>query len=300
MRTLTIDIGTNSTLYLIADVANGELTLIERGIEANGLGSTRTAEGVIPQETISKNEDILSKIAARGRALSCVKVIAAGTQALRSAVNADQFIEAAALVGVPVRIISPEEEARLGWLGVFGHNGSGERTALLDIGGGSSELTIGKGNDIECSSSIPIGAVSVASGLSNDPPSSADVERAADVIRASFAHWKGLMGRGVKLVGIAGTMTAVASLESKLAEYSPGALEGYKLELGTIAKWRSRLVRLPLDQRQALAGMPPARAGVIPAGVLILVEAMRILGKRSILVSDRGVMFGVALDESGG
>lgn len=300
MRVLAVDIGTNSTLHLVADVDGGKLTLIERGIAGNRLGAGRAPDGSLPPELITHNRAILERILVRGRELGCRAGRAVGTHALRTAPNGDDFLHMAGELGLPVEIVDGEREAHLAWRGVFGPSGPGRPAALLDIGGGSSELMIGIGEEPEWSESLPIGAVTLTGMFASDPPRPTEAKSARQLVREALSPWRGSLPKSVRLVGVAGTVTALAALERRLASYTPGALEGDTLRLQTIARWRDRLVRMPLAERESLPGMPPARAKVIPAGAVILSEVMKLLGRRTLRVSERGVMFGLAWEMGAG
>jgi len=296
MLLLSLDIGTNSTLSLVADVADGGLSVVERGIAANRLGSAKRVAGSLPPELLDHNRNILKQIVARAREQGAVLVKGVGTHALRNAPNAPDFLKMAGEAGVPVEIIDGEREAALGWKGVFFDRRLRGKAALLDIGGGSSELTVGDAAGVRWSLSIPVGAVSLTRRFSSDPPSPAEIELAAAEVRNALAPWVGRVPVSSPMVAIGGAATALASLKARSTDYQPGALEGATLTLNDVRRWRDRLASLTLAERKALPGMPPARAEVIAAGAVILFEAMQIARKDRIRVSERGVLFGLALE----
>jgi len=296
MRVMAIDVGTNSTLHLVADITEKGITLIERGIVGNSLGIGIGSDGSLDAELLNKNREILRLLAEKAHKMKCKRVGAVGTQALRRASNADDFLNMAGKAGISMRIISNEEEASLTWTSVFGSQGSDRLTGLLDLGGGSSELVIGQGASHEWMDSVSMGAVTLARDFFHqDPPSSHDRNAAKNAVLDRFADWCKQSERSFKLTGVAGTVTALAAIEQGITEYIPGCLEGLKVSHDIISKWRSKLLSFTLDQRRSIIGMPPARAESIHAGVLILDAVLTILDKDEITVSERGVIFGLAM-----
>jgi exopolyphosphatase/guanosine-5'-triphosphate,3'-diphosphate pyrophosphatase len=294
MRILTLDIGTNSTLFLIADVEGGQLRIIERGIERNGLGAGQSKDGRFSPGLIKTNRTILQSMLERGRTYGCRRVKAVGTHALRTASNGMEFLQMARAIGLDIEVIDGAREGELAWRGAFGPGGSETPAGLLDIGGGSSELTVGEGAEVTWSESLKIGAVTMTSAFLSDPPSQQEIEAAAKRAKRVFQSWQGRLPSDAVLVGVAGTVTGLASLEARMTGYQPGALDGLVLERASVNGWKIRLARMSLEERRALPGMPPARAEVILAGTILLDVALEILGRESIKVSERGVMFGLA------
>lgn len=295
MRTLTIDIGTNSTLYLIADVTSDGLRVVERGIAPNKLGAAKTDDGAIPASVIEANRAILARMLERGKALACNVIKAVGTQAIRSSRNPADYMAMTTSLGLDFEIIDGEQEATLAWRGVTNGKPSPQRLAVLDIGGGSSELIVGQGSDIEFSSSIPVGAVTATRQFSADPPSTSDVQKLAKDLTMKLTPWQGVVSDECQLIGIAGTCTALASLELKVEVYQHGILEGQMLRSDSIRRWKDRLTKMTLMERENLQGMPPARASVLPAGTIILEAALKTIGMSELTVSEKGIMFGLAL-----
>jgi exopolyphosphatase/guanosine-5'-triphosphate,3'-diphosphate pyrophosphatase len=317
VRILAVDVGTNSTLWMIADfgfrisefwgndTTAEALTLIERGIEYNGLGAGLTAEGRISDEQFSVNRQIIEKIVRHGRESGCNRYGAVGTHALRKAVNSAEFLKMSNELGLPLEIISDEQEAELAWKGVFQFrnadfgilNSEKGQIALLDLGGGSTELALGKAEKIEWAQSLPLGAVTLARQFfQHDPPTSAEISAAKEAAQQTFSGWKGRLSEDSSLVLIAGTATALTAIENGITTYTPGCLEGLTLSLPQVQKWCDRLLKMSLEERKTIPGMPVERAGSIHAGALLLVEILTVLGKKEAQISERGVMFGLAMD----
>ena len=295
MRVMAIDVGTNSTLHLVADITDECITLIERGIVGNSLGIDIGSDGSLNDELMRKNELILRLLAEKAHKMKCKRLGAVGTHALRAASNAGDFLNMAGDAGIPMRIISDEEEASLTWTGVFGSQGPDRLAGLLDLGGGSSELVIGQGASHEWMDSVSTGAVMLTREFfRHDPPSVGEINAAENTALDRFSEWRRQSGRSFELTGVAGTVTALAAMEQGITEYTPGCLEGSKVSHNVVSKWRSKLLSFTLNQRRSIPGMPPARAESIHAGMLILNSVLTILKKDEITVSERGVIFGLA------
>lgn len=297
MRVMAIDIGTNSTLHLIAEVQTGEVSVLQRGIESNGLGRYAQKDGSLSADLIESNRLILERLAGKAVEFECSKCLAVGTHALRNAVNRDEFITMSERIGMPIRIISPEAESHYAWQGVFGRSGPSVNSALLDIGGGSSELSVGDNALPGKSISLPVGAVNLCRRFFlNDPPDSTEISAARQYVKDVFTSWSDLLPPNTELVGTAGTITSLTAVHNKLAEFVPGMFESLTLSADQIDFWFDNLIKLDEDSRRLIPCMPPARAGSIHSGVLILKEILSILERKSLRVSERGVLFGVALE----
>lgn len=303
MRVLTIDVGTNSTLYLIAQLKLGKLTVLERGIYANHLGEALMRSGSLTSEVIEVNRSILQEIAQKGRNWGVRAVQGVGTAALRAAHNRELFLGEVRALGIPFRVITAEEEARLSWVGVFGPQGPGEMRGILDLGGGSTELAWGKGEEPSWHGSVSCGSVVLASRwFRNDPPIHEEIAGAESELQATFRDWT--MAIQVReespspsppfLVGTAGTVTALALIELQIPHYVPDCITGVVLTYETVTWWARRLLTMGYQERLHLPGMPPVRARYIHAGALILKVIMEVLGLSRLEVSDRGLLFGVA------
>jgi len=307
MRVMAIDIGTNSTLDLTADVRGSRLKVVERGIVRNRLGADVGEDGMLSGELLDYNRSILADLAAKAQKLGCERIGAVGTHALRRAVNAGEFTRIAEYCGVPMEVISDTEEARLAWQGVFdiyqtdaprwiSKADASHPLALLDVGGGSTELSVGDIKKLQSSESIPIGGVALGRRFfRHDPPAASEIQAALEHVHEAFADWKGYMGNLRRLVGIAGSIYALACLTHSVTGFHPGAVEGRTLTNEAVNKWRERLLKMDLLKRRALPSMPPARAESIHAGALIVREILEITGIAVMTTSERGLLYGLAM-----
>jgi exopolyphosphatase/guanosine-5'-triphosphate,3'-diphosphate pyrophosphatase len=298
-RVAVVDIGTNSTRLLVADVHDhtvaeverrNRVTRLGRGVDLTGQLSNEAVEGVC--ETISEYVSLYDELGAD-------RVAAIATSAVRDASNGSAFIaELRERFALSARVLGGEEEARLTYLGATSARSPGNSTLVVDIGGGSTELVVGSGSELAFHTSLQAGVVRhTERHLSADPPSASELESlAGDVLglleaavaEAPEAH----ANQGI---AVAGTPTSLAAIDLELDPYDPERVHGHRLPLGSIQTMLSRLASLPLSERLALTGLHPDRAPTIVAGVVILVEVMRAFGLTEIEVSEHDILYGAAI-----
>lgn len=287
----SIDIGTNSAILLIAARRDGELQPVLQKVAAPRLGRNLAATGRISDESFQALSAALDGFLEEIRASGAALVGAVGTEAFRKAANGPRLLErVSAQLGIPCRLLSGEEEARLGWTAVADRHPLPGLT-VLDIGAGSTEVTTREGGV-----SIPIGASVLleAAGQSGDPP-------AAFRARALAAFQEGLAGRvrfslPQNLVAVGGTASALAMLRLGLRAFDPAAIEGLELGRAGVREEIGRLAGLPAPERAALPGLDPGRAEIIIPGLCILEAFLAYAGRDAFRVSDRGIRYGIILD----
>jgi exopolyphosphatase / guanosine-5'-triphosphate,3'-diphosphate pyrophosphatase len=300
LRVAVVDIGTNSTRLLIADVEGGGVEQVERRTTVTNMGRGVDHTALICSDAI---EDVCSVIAdykARYEEMGAERVMAIATSAVRDATNGEAFIaELRERFGLHARLLTGEEEAHLTYLGATAHHPADGTTLVFDIGGGSTELVIGSGPDVGFHTSLQAGTLRHAERhLTADPPHTHELEDlAADVRnlieRAIAAQPEG--GRPVRGIAVAGTPTSLAAIDQELEPYDPGRVHGYRLGLQRIQRMLSRLSSLPLAERLRVPGLHPGRAPTIVAGTVILVQVMRAFGLQEIEVSELDILHGSAL-----
>jgi len=211
------------------------------------------------------------------------------TSAIRDAENREVFIKRAQQeTGFKIDILSGDEEAEIGFLGAVG--ATKEMTGVLDIGGGSTEIIIGRKGHILKSKSINIGAVRALEQVPlGDPVDGAQIRRMREWIRKNMEkEWTADQNSEVKSwIGIGGTITSLAAIHKGLVRYSSDAIQGCMLTKESILHILNRLLALSLDERKSVPGLQPQRADIIIPGTLICHEWMEWMGAREIQVSDR-------------
>jgi exopolyphosphatase / guanosine-5'-triphosphate,3'-diphosphate pyrophosphatase len=296
-RVAVVDVGTNSTRLLVADVAGGRVSPLERRSTVTRLGRGVDLSGHLAHEAI---EDVCAAVEGyvgliEELGAEAVDVIA--TSAVRDADNGSAFVaELRERFALSPRVLDGEEEARLTYLGATSESLPSEPTLVVDIGGGSTEMVVGQGREISFHDSLQAGVVRHSERyISGDPPAASDLEELATDIRGLI---ESSLGAGVEArqgIAVAGTPTSLAAVELGLEPYDPSRVHGHTLTLPSIQRMLSQLASVPLAERVEIPGLHPDRAPTIVAGVVILVETMRAFGLEEITVSEHDILYGTAI-----
>jgi len=302
-RIATIDIGTNTSLLLIAEATGGTISVVEDRAEITRLGRGIGGDGRLGQEGIDRTLAALSGYAVLARVHEA-PIYAIGTEALRRAPNAADFLcRAAALLDTPVEVIDGEREAALTFLAarLSFPEAATRPMVVVDIGGGSTEIIVAHGGAVDSSCSLPLGSVRLTERhVHHDPALDTEVEAVRNEIAGRLANTPFPSEAAAPcLVGVAGTVTSLAAMAQDLASYDPGRVHGYRLTVPTLEKQIDRLRTSTQGEREAMAGLDPRRADVILSGALILSEIARRLGVADVLVSDRGIRWGLLYEKLG-
>jgi exopolyphosphatase/guanosine-5'-triphosphate,3'-diphosphate pyrophosphatase len=308
MRVATIDIGTNSVLLLVAESEGGALRpVLERATV------TRLGEGVdrsrrLLEAACERTLACLRNYADQLRDLGIDRIDAVGTSAMRDATGGSELVaRAAEILGVAPRVIDGNEEARLTFAGalsglpasaVLSSAPEAGKVTVFDIGGGSTEIIVGKSSasarQILAAVSLNIGSVRLFERhVRSDPPTAEEMQRVECDIALALADAP-KPEADATLVGVAGTVTQLAALELELTRYDASRVHGYTLTCQAIDRLAARLASLNLAQRRTLPGMEPARADVLVVGSAIARAVLHWSGAADLVVSDRGVRWGLA------
>lgn len=299
MRIASLDIGTNTILMLIADVSpDGTLTVVrdEHAIARLGKGVDR--ERKISDEARGRADDILQRHLALAHDLKAERVVAVGTSALRDATNRENILTHwRKEYGLNVRVISSEEEARLTYLGTLdpASHGAGTR-AVLDIGGGSTEVTLGEGDRLIDRFSVELGAVRLTERFwSRYPPIPEDVANARRLIAETFSAARHSLPPA-PWHAVAGTPTTLAAMALSLQSFDAAKIDGFRLTKPYVADTATRILSLTRDELAHHPQIDPQRADIMGAGALILEGAMERYNIPEVIVSVRGLRYGVMLE----
>lgn len=298
-RVAVVDIGSNSTRLLVADVVDGRVTEIERQSRVTRLGRGVDLAGQLSVEAIEAACGAIADYMVICRDASVERIEAIATSAVRDASNGSAFVaELRERFALSARVLDGEEEARLTYLGATCERSPSEPTLVVDIGGGSTELIVGTGKEIAFHTSLQAGVVRHSERhITSDPPVAIELEALASDVR-------GLIERAIADepttaakagIAVAGTPTSLASIELGLEPYDPKQVHGHTLTLDTIQRLLSQLASAPLAKRAEIRGLHPDRAPNIVAGVVILVETMRAFALERIEVSDHDILYGTAI-----
>jgi exopolyphosphatase/guanosine-5'-triphosphate,3'-diphosphate pyrophosphatase len=303
VRVAVVDIGSNSTRLLVADVgADGALTELERRSKVTRLGDRVERTGRLADDAMERVLATLATYRELIDAHAARETVAVLTSAVRDAANGAQF---AARVrdgyGLDARTIPGDEEARLTFLGATSERPHDDATptVVIDIGGGSTELVVGTGHDVGFHVSTQVGVVRHTERyIATDPTTAAELDALAADACAIFeaAVPPGVRQTTRAAIAVAGTATSLGAIDLDLERWIPNTAHGHRLTLASCAAILERLAALPESQRRMVRGLHPDRAPTIIAGVVVLIEALRAFGLDSTEVSDHDILRGAALE----
>jgi len=295
MRVGAVDLGTNSTRLLVAEVDDGRVTEIVRRLTITRLGQGVDEQRELLPVAIGRVHAALEGYAAEATALGAERVLAVATSAVRDATNGPWFLQKlGARYGWVTSLLDGEAEARMTFRGVTSDRTLQAETLMVDIGGGSTELLIGGTGGVSFSTSLQAGCVRVTERfLASDPPAAAELEAAAAHVRALLPA----LGFGAA-IGVAGTVTTVAAIDLGLDAYEPELIHGHRISRAATERVLADLAALPLAERERVPGLESARAPVIVGGLVILREVLEHYDLAEIEASERDILHGAALAAS--
>jgi exopolyphosphatase/guanosine-5'-triphosphate,3'-diphosphate pyrophosphatase len=295
-----VDIGTNSTRLLIAEVSGDHVEEIDRRTRVTRLGRGVDLAGNLSTEAIEAVCEVLAEYVGAYRELGVDTVDAIATSAVRDAANGEAFIaELRERFALRARILDSGQEAVLTYRGATAEHRPAGKLVVIDIGGGSTELIVGDAQGVDFHTSLQAGVVrQTERHLATDPPAPDELEAlAGDVLgllsEALAAHPPAGVRSGI---AVAGTPTSLAAIDQRLDPYDPQRVHGHRLALGSIQHMLSQLASLPLAQRRQVTGLDPDRAPTIVAGIVILIEVMRAFELAEIGVSEHDILHGAAIE----
>ena len=297
MKTVAaIDVGTNSTNLLVIDEHGAELT---RVITSTRLGEGLQSTGELSLEAMTRTIEVITSYIATAQSLGSTKIQIVGTAACRRARNTAAFVELVReKTQLTLEVLSESDEASVTFSGaLIGLPTIDAPTLVIDIGGGSTEYTVGT-ESLEIFASIPFGAVtSTDSHISSDLPRPEDLTNLIGAVSdelEDITRDHPVVGSPIRTVGVAGTIVTIAAVELGLHEFDDAALHGMALSREAVEDVFRTVATEPLALRVQNPGLGPDRADIIVAGCCILVATMRRLHLSEITVSTRGLLDGVA------
>jgi len=283
-RVAAVDLGTNSTRLLVADVEDDRVDEVARNLRITRLGEGVDSRRRLLPLPIARVRNCLSDYRRQLEGLGADRTLCIATSAVRDAENGEAFLgEIEWSYGFSTRLLSGDEEALLTFRGVTAGRPLAERTLVVDIGGGSTELIVGAG-EVESHVSLDIGCVRLT-------------ERFGDDLEASAAHVRALLPEldVSRAIGVAGTVTSLAALDLGLVEYDPDVVDGHELTARAVEAQLERLAALSPAERRRVPGLDPERGPVIVAGAVILREVLRRCGLSRLEASEHDLLHGAAL-----
>jgi exopolyphosphatase/guanosine-5'-triphosphate,3'-diphosphate pyrophosphatase len=303
MRVAVVDIGTNSTRLLIADVSTEGVREIERETTVTRLGEGVDESGHLLDAAIERvlsTCDTYKQLIDRNSVDCMVAVL---TSAVRDADNGPEFEDTLRKrYGFEAQTITGEREARLTYLGATSTRGHEEPLLVVDIGGGSTEFVVGTGDEVEFHVSTTAGSVrQTERNLRSDPPTEDELSRGRQEIREEIERSvpAEVRRKAADAIAVAGTATSLAAIDQRLEPYDRSRVDGHRLSLAACGRMLGELAALPLEERRRVPGLHPDRAPTIVAGAVILIETMNTFGLDSIEVSEHDLLEGAALEAAG-
>jgi exopolyphosphatase/guanosine-5'-triphosphate,3'-diphosphate pyrophosphatase len=308
MRVAVVDIGTNSTRLLIADVTGNHVTEIERRTTVTRLGQGVDHSGELHPDAIARVYaalDTYKKLIDDNSVDATTGVL---TSAVRDARNGAAFTATVnERYAINAKTITGDEEARLTYLGATSdrtdtNNTNNTARVVIDVGGGSTELVVGHGATVDFHVSTQAGVVRQTERfLRSDPPRPEELQllqaEAAEIFGQAVPE--ATRARVHHGIAVAGTATSCAAILQELDPYDPARVHGFRLLRAQTEMLLARLAAMTLAERRRVTGLHPDRAQAIVAGVILLLEAMRTFDLTEVEVSEHDILRGAALWRGG-
>ena len=274
-RVAVLDVGSNSVRLMVADREEGKTCPVCRRTVTTRLMEA-VVDGQMTLEGMMRAANAMRMLRREAEELGAEEICAFGTSAMRDAKNSHLLSQ---LAGIDIEVMAGDMEARLAYMGAAPRG----RCGILDIGGGSTELIVGRDGEAERFVSIDAGAVRMNirwGRLGREEL----LSRAEEALRPKAAPFAGM---GVeKWIGVGGTITTLAAMTRGVNKYSPGAIESCPLTPGAVQAWYDRLMAMTVEERKGIVGLSPNRADIIHCGAALFLAALRVTGATVVFASD--------------
>ncbi|RCK75187.1 MAG: Exopolyphosphatase [Ignavibacteriae bacterium] len=299
MKIAVIDIGTNTVLLLIAKITNGVIETLAYEQRTPRLGKNIDAEGVIGKPAFTRVLEVLKEYKKLIEEHNPDKIVAFGTSVLREVANKEEFLAFIKNeIGFDIEILTSDEEAYWSYRGAVSGIRENGNIVVIDIGGGSTEISQGSLTEVKCTNSINVGAVRITERFfKNNPPTQAEINLASEFIKTAIEKLGECKFTDEKLIGVAGTPTTLASIDLGLKDFDVTKISGHRMSFERIQEIFKKLCKMKSEEIRELSNATEGRADIITAGTLILIEFMKYGNFKEIIVSERGVRYGVAIRE---
>ncbi len=295
MRLSAIEIGTNSTKFIIAEKIEGKkINVIERQSVVNRLSDNMYKSNTISADAIEKGIEIIGGFIDTNIKMDSKLISIFSTSVLRDAVNKNDFVSRVKqLYGIDIDIISGEKEAHLAFKACRRLARNDEMFAVIDIGGGSTEITVGYNDSQNNASSINIGTVRLKEMfIGHDPAEKDEISLMSDYIKKMVKKSGLSILNQIQLIGTGGTIKSIGTILSNEHYSNEMTVDGLNFSREDIMSLYTQLVRLTAADKTDIKGLSPKRADVIAVGILILLVIMKEYEINSITVSSQGVLEG--------
>jgi exopolyphosphatase/guanosine-5'-triphosphate,3'-diphosphate pyrophosphatase len=299
----TIDIGSNSTLFLVAEKqADGQWRLLDEDLITNGLAWELTRAGELTDQVQERNIDILASLIQRAYQHGTTTIRAVGTAALRKATNSEEFCRKVLReTALGIRIVSGQEEARLTYRGAMLDFPELQGACrVIDVGGGSSEIVLGTGKKLMDAVSVPMGAVTLTqSSIPSQPLTTENADQLLQIIMSEFNsvpdHINDAAG---PVIAVGGTASTLATLTLGIDISALWRRKPVPVSYSDIEAYWQRFTHMPAADIANIPHMPPERAGIITGGTGILLGILTRLQAGKIFLSNKGLRWGLLIDDN--
>jgi exopolyphosphatase / guanosine-5'-triphosphate,3'-diphosphate pyrophosphatase len=301
MIVASIDIGTNTVLLLLAEVdkTTGGLKTIKNLYNMPRIGKGVIKGGNISEEKIALLLDILRDYKAEAEKYNAGKIILTATNAFRIAANGKEIVKKVKdELGLDVKIIPGDEEAKYSYLGASSAAKSGRKKLVIDIGGGSTEIIIGEEENIIFKKSFQIGVVTLTEKfVDQNPPSQQNINEMYDFILETFVELKDFSKDNVSAVAVAGTPTTLSCIKQNLKDYVDEKVEGSILSKDDLQNLADEIAARTHEQiKNNYGSVVAGREDVLLSGTLILKSLADILNLEEMIVSSKGLRYGAVIN----
>jgi exopolyphosphatase/guanosine-5'-triphosphate,3'-diphosphate pyrophosphatase len=298
-RVAAVDLGTNSTRLLVADVDDGQISDVARESRITRLGEGVDERRRLLPTPIARVRNVLTDFRRTAESLGAERTLAIATSAVRDSENGEAFLgEIEWSYGFATWLLSGHDEAMLMFRGVTSERTLGRGTVIVDIGGGSTELVAGGPDGVRWHDSLDIGSVRLTERfLHSDPPTHDELNNATAAVRALLAERMPdeIRAETHSALGVAGTITSLGGLALGLEEYDRERVHGFELSAEALDEQLRRLASVPLAERRRMRPLDPDRAPVIVGGAVIAREVLAHFGLDALEISERDILDGAAL-----
>lgn len=298
MKVAALDLGTNSFLCLIAEVENSVIVKeYSDQVEIVRLGQDVNKTKMFHPDALARAEKALQVFKEKIDLYKPEKIQAYATSAARDVTNRELFFDLFKKYQIPLEIISGDKEAEFTFFGGISHLPLQPHYAVIDIGGGSTEIIFGNKNEIIFSHSFDVGTVRLKEMfLQNEIPTDEEWQKFQDHIQNSWKPFldkmKVIAESHGQLVAVAGTPTEIAKIE--IGHFDPAKIDRMTLSLQQLEDWQAKLAGISHAEKISRFGVTPGRADVIVPGIVILLNVMKMLSKTQVTVSTKGLRYGIA------
>ncbi len=297
MRVAALDLGTNTFLCLLAEGDSSGISKVHKDmVEVVRLGQGVDKNKVFHPYALSRARTCLANFRKEIEAFKPDKILAVATSAARDVSNSDELFKIGRENKIPIQIIEGQHEAQISFQGsLVGFNLTQSNVSVIDIGGGSTEIITGKDGQIQFSQSLNIGGVRLTEKVVTQQPISLDEQEQIKVLIQG--QLEGLVAQkpliaSQLLVAVAGTPTTLAALE--LGDFDAEKLDGFRFDLAKLEKWQNIFATTSVEEKKLKYNLG-GRADIIFAGTTILIEVMKKFKFSQVMISTKGVRYGVAL-----